>query len=104
MEHLDGLGIVATGDLTGIKQLISQEFVINNKVCEIKGQIQRIWRERQGQISVAKNGETEIKCSVSVPSVVTTEADLDELIQSLQDIRNKFYHYGKVEVTINIKD
>lgn len=110
LAQLDTLIIEASDDLQGLKQLISQEFVIHSRLRELKERIvrqghQRRLRRIEDEKEKAKQeGKTKIMRSVRLPSSVSSADQLDALIRQLQELKNEFSLYKDIEVTIKIED
>lgn len=110
LARLEELIINASDDLQGLKELISQEFVINSELRELKNRIvrqgqQRLLRriEEEKKIYI-KEGKTKITRSLKLPSLVTSADQLDNLIQQLKVLKNELALYQEIEITINIGD
>lgn len=105
--EIEELQIAAPQDLSGLKRLLNQEFVIHSRVSEIKrdlireGQERRRKREQEQQAQI-KNLGSQATRTVRVPARLTTSAQIDALIQQLQELRQLTLY--NIEVTIMIDD
>jgi len=110
LSQLDALVIQASEDLRGLKQLLSQEYVIGSKVSALKKQIEQLGHQRRLQrleeekAKAKKAGQTKLQRSVRVPSSITSTPQLDSLIQQLQALKTELALYTDIEVTIKIED
>lgn len=110
LAQLEELIIEVSDDLQGLKQLISQEFVIHSRLKELKERIVRQGSQRRRQrIEEAKEkakqeGNGKITRSVKLPSSVSSADQLDALIRQLQELKNELSLYKDIKVTIKIED
>ncbi|MCL6557619.1 MAG: BREX system P-loop protein BrxC [Firmicutes bacterium] len=110
LAQLEALIIEASDDLQGLKQLISQEFVIHSRLRELKERIvrqghqRRLRRIEEEKEKAKQEGKTKITRSVRLPSIVTSADQLDALIRQLQELKNELALYKEIEVTIKIED
>jgi hypothetical protein len=110
LAQLDALGIAATHDLHGLKQLLNQQYVIQSQAAGLEKQVVELGHKRQlerlqeEQAQATREGRTHITRSIKVSHRVSSTAQLEELIQQLQALKNELAIYGDIEVTIELKD
>jgi len=110
LAQLDALGAPAAHTLQGLKQLLNQQFVIQSQTTALKKQVTELGRQRQlerlkeEQEQAAREGRTRISRSITMMRRVSSTAQLEELIQQLQALKNELAIYGDIEVTIELKD
>ncbi|MCI0664204.1 MAG: BREX system P-loop protein BrxC, partial [Acidobacteria bacterium] len=99
-----------SADLNGLKQLLAQDFNINNSLSRLKeyirkqGQERRLQRLEEERAKAGEKGSTKFKKSVLVPASLSKAEELDELIRLLQEIRNQARSYTEIEVSIEIEN
>ena len=109
LNQVEGITVESTDDLAGIKKLLNQSFVARSQVDAIRDGIIKTARERQlarlteERKEAKKAGQTRLSRSVNVPATITSAADLDELIRSLQALKAELAVYSDIEVTIKIE-
>lgn len=107
VSRIDNLMVNATQDLDGLKKLLARDYDINSTLEELKRSIQRQGQERlrqrmeENRAKALGEGPLRYSKSLSVPTKVTTVAEIDALIQQLQEVRAEFGLYGEVEVTLS---
>jgi hypothetical protein len=110
VSRVDALDVSATQDLAGLKKLLTRDYDINSTFEELKRSIVRQGQERQLQRiedERAKSGTekpTKLSRSISVPTKMTSAADIDALIQSLNEIKAQLGLYAEVELSWLIED
>jgi hypothetical protein len=109
VNRLDGLTLAATQDLSGLKKLLARDYDISSTLEDLKRSIQRQGQERlrQQMEERAKTGEkgpTKLSKSIVVPVKVTSEADLDSLIQQLHEIKAQLGLYAEIDLTFSLGD
>lgn len=103
VNRLDALAIIVGEDLNGLKRLLAQDYDINSTVEDLKRSIQRQSQERalkelDEQGKTAESVALKLKRSIAIPGRMTSAADLDRLIQQLNEIRAQLRLYSEVEV------
>jgi malate synthase len=95
-RQLEDLQIEAAQDLSGLKQLINQEFVILSRTSEFRDKIVQKGRERRRQRleNERQQNQTGIKPAfprtITMPSAVNSmAAQLKQLIQRLDALKNE---------------
>jgi hypothetical protein len=105
VSRLDGLALAATQDLAGLKKLLARDYDINSTLEELKRSIQRQGQERVRQrmeeerAKAGDKGPVKLSRSINVPLKLTTAADLDALIQQLQEIKAQLNLYTEIELS-----
>lgn len=118
LATLDTLETRAQGDLTGMRQLLNQEFEIQERVRQVKRSIEqlagqrRAEREREELERQRKEQEAQgvherrepVRKTVRLPArkLLRSPADLDAIIQRLEALRSELGAYAGVEVTIEL--
>lgn len=108
LGELDSLIISVSSDLSGLKQVLNQEYMLQSRVSELKRQIEQRGQQRrrdrlaetQKQIQ-ERPGSTRVTRRVRVPMALTSMAQLDALIQQLQALKAELNQYGDIEVTLD---
>jgi hypothetical protein len=111
LADLDALAIEKLQEgLAGLKQLLTQEYVIQSRVGSLRQRIEKLAHDRQlerlreEREQAAREGRQTITRQVKVPARVTAAAELDRLIQQLQGLRTELSVYSDIEVTITVED
>lgn len=105
--QLDGLELTATHDLAGLRKLLARDYDISSTIDELRRSIQRQGQERIRQriederAETGKKGPAKFEQSVSVPTKMTTAADLDALILKLNEIKAQLALYDEIEVSFS---
>ena len=109
IARLESLLIEATDDLSGLKKLLSQEYVIGNRLTDLKKQIEHLGRERQRlryeeeKAKSKKSGRVKIIRNLSVPATITNLSQIEKLIPELETLKTEFAAGSDIEVTIQIE-
>lgn len=110
VNRLDGLALVATQDLEGLKKLLARDYDINSTMVDLKRSIQRQGQERRRSAleeERAKNGEqgpAKLSKAITVPSRMTSSLDIDALIQQLNEIKAQVGLYTEIEVILTLSN
>ena len=110
LADLETLTLSATPDLQGLQALLNQEFVIHDRVHELKSRMVRQGQERRRQrledekARAKQEGRTKLSRAVAIPPSITDASQLDVLIQTLQALRHELALYSEIEVRIHIQD
>ena len=102
--QLDGLELTATHELAGLRRLLSRDYDISSTIDELRRSIQRQGQERIQQriederAEKGEKGPAKFEQAVSVPTKMTTAADLDALILELNEIKAQLALYDEIEV------
>jgi hypothetical protein len=95
-EELDGLSVQTGEGLTGLKQLLTQQFTVSQEIKRIEAEIKRIIQEQSGDDGDGGNGA--VTRSIALPNGRLTVAQLDALANELQEIRYLIESGTDVEV------
>jgi hypothetical protein len=96
--------------LAGFRQLLTRDYDISNAVAELKesirrqGQERRLRRLEEERAKSGDQGPVRLKRSIPVPAQITTEAQLDELIRQLREVKEQLSFYPEIEVSLTITD
>jgi hypothetical protein len=110
LGELDGLAAKAPHDLAGFKQLLGKDYDIGNAVAELREQIIRKGRERrlgraeEERANASGPAPAMLKRSIAVPSRITTETQLDELLGRLREVKEQVSYYPELEVSITVTE
>jgi hypothetical protein len=110
LASLDATEITPSPDLTGLRQLINQEYVIATVAADQRKQVERLGRERRLERlrrlkeEADKQGKKSYVTSVSVPVRLRDRAALDALIARLQKVRADLDLYAEIDVTLKLND
>jgi len=106
VAQLDGLALVASQDLAGLKKLLARDYDISSTIKALKKTIQRQGQERQRKrieeerAKTGTKGPVKLTQQISVPWKLTSSADIDALIQQLHEIKAQLSLYTEAEITI----
>jgi len=109
LAQLDTLVISTTHNLHGLKQFLNQQYVIQSQAVKLKNEVTALGRERiearrkAEQERAAREGRTHITRSIKVAQRISSMAQLEALIQQLQEIKNELAIDGDIEVMIELK-
>lgn len=110
LAQLEKLQIEAPADLTGLKRLINQDYVLRSQLEELKNKIVREGRQRQLQRledekeKAKKKGVTKLVETVPIPACITRPEQLDGVIGQLRELKNQAALYSEIELTIKLGD
>jgi len=111
LSRFDSLALKVTNDNTGLKALISQEFNIGQKLKEVnnsvshKAQAKRAQRiaEEKAKHEAEGKAEQKIERKVSIPKLVTQKAELEQLIQMLQQLKGDLELNSEIEIHLDFE-
>ena len=109
LRQVEEILVECTEDLAGIKKLLNQSFVVRSEIDDIRDGILKTARERQisrleeERREAKKAGQNKLSRSVQIPATISSAADLEDLIRSLQALKAELAVYSDIEVTIKIK-
>ncbi|MCS3507487.1 BREX system P-loop protein BrxC [Achromobacter sp. JUb104] len=110
VNRLDGLTLAAPQDLAGLKKLLARDYDINSTLDDLKRSIQRQGQERLRQrmeeerAKTGEKGPAKLSKSIAVPVKMTSAADIDALIQQLNEIKVQLGLYSEIEVSLVLSD
>ena len=105
-SQVEELTADASEDLDGLKSRISQDYVIGSRVSELKKSIEQTGSKRRlerlelEKEKAKKAGKTKLTRTLKIPMRITNVRELDELIVSLQKIREELEVYAEIEIDI----
>ena len=108
VNRLDGLALAASQDLAGLKKLLARDYDINSTMEDLKRSIQRQGQERRRSAleeERAKKGEkgpAKLSKAIAVQSQMTSSAEIDALIQQLNEIKAQVGLYAEFEVIFTL--
>ncbi len=107
LDQLADLALASSHDLAGLQRLISHEFDLSTRLEELKQRLIRDGRERQRQRveeqkkkDVQDGGKAQATRSLPVPAMLSTTAELDDLIRRLQALRAELSYYDDFELKL----
>ena len=111
LSRFDSLALTVTEDISGLKLLISQEFNISQKLKEVnnsvshKAQAKRAQRiaEEKAKHEAEGKAEQKIERKVSIPKLVTQKAELEQLIQMLQQLKGDLELNSEIEIHLDFE-
>ena len=103
LGQLDQLVVDATADLDGIRKLLNQEFVIQSQINAIKQNVIGLAKDRHRlRTQETAKERTPFEQTIAMPAVINSPAQLDELIQRLQSLKQEIAYRSTVELTIEL--
>jgi hypothetical protein len=108
VNGLDGLALEATQDLAGLKRLLARDYDINSTIETLKRSIQQQGHQKLRQrveeerAKYGDKGPSKLSKSISVPAMMTSAADIDSLIQQLNEIKAQIGLYAEIEVIFSL--
>jgi hypothetical protein len=108
VNRLDGLALAAAQDLAGLKKLLARDYDISSTLEDLKRSIQRKGQERLRQraeeerAKTREKGPAKLTKSITVPKKMTSAAEIDALIQQLNEIKAQISLYAEIEVTLSM--
>jgi hypothetical protein len=109
VSRLESLMLSVTEDLTGLKKLLARDYDVNRTIEDLKLSIQRLGQERRRQrmeqerSKQGSKGPSKLSKTISLPMQLTSAADVEALIQQLNEIKAQLGLYAEIEVTIAIR-
>ncbi|MFT6217304.1 MAG: hypothetical protein ACJA2Y_000741 [Cycloclasticus pugetii] len=111
LSRFDSLALTVTKDISGLKALISQEFNISQKLKEVnnsvshKAQAKRAQRiaEEKAKYEAEGKADQKIERKVSIPKLVTQKAELEQLIQMLQQLKGDLELNSEIEIHLEFE-
>lgn len=110
LADLENLGCEATDDLTGLRSLVNQEYVIQSSLQNLKARVQKLGQKRlqeklkEEQEEANKTGHKIITRQLKANKHITKLGALDELIRELQKVRGELQFAHEFELTFDFKD
>lgn len=110
IAQLEGLEISVSQNLAGLKQLLSQDYNINQAVTRLRDAVvkngkvrvaQRIEEERAEYVA---KGITKLSRKVAAPTVLRSADDIATLIQQLQAVQVELALYSEIEISLTLTE
>jgi hypothetical protein len=109
LKRFENLVSQASKDIQGLKQLIAQEFNIGQKQGDVnrsvsqKAQTKRSHRIAEEKAKYEKAGKVKVERKVSIPKLVTQKAELEQLIQILQQLKGDLELNSDIEIHLDFE-
>jgi hypothetical protein len=111
LSRFDSLALTVTKDISGLKSLISQEFNISQKLKEVnnsvshKAQAKRAQRiaEEKAKYEAEGKADQKIERRLTIPKRVTQKAELEQLIQMLQQLKGDLELNSEIEIHLDFE-
>ncbi|WP_419206703.1 BREX system P-loop protein BrxC [Photobacterium leiognathi] len=109
LKRFDNLVTQASQDINGLKQLLSQEYNISQKLKEVnasvsqKAQVKRAQRVAEEKAKYQNEGKVKVERKVTIPKRVTQKAELDQLIQILLQLKGDLELNSEIEIHLDFE-
>ncbi|MBW8191428.1 BREX system P-loop protein BrxC [Neiella marina] len=109
LKRFDDLALTVARDVTGLNQLIRQEFNISQRLKDVnqsvaqKAQAKRAQRVAEEKAKYEKEGKTKVERKISIPKRVTQRAELEQLIQVLQQLKGDLELNSEIEIHLDFE-
>lgn len=111
LSRFDSLALTVTKDISGLKSLVSQEFNISQKLKEVntsvsrKAQAKRAHRiaEEKAKYEAEGKADQKIERRLTIPKRVTQKAELEQLIQMLQQLKGDLELNSEIEIHLDFE-
>lgn len=109
LGSLEALVVEVEHDLAGLKTLVNRDYELQGTIAELEREVERLGRERvqerlrQEQKS-CQDGMKVLSRRVEAPRRMTSMADLDGVIQQLQQMRSELLYVQEFEINLNLGD
>ncbi len=109
LTQLESLAADTTANLQGLKRLLNQELVIQRTVSDLKKEVEQLGRDRQmarlqaEKERMLREGKQKLARRIRAPRIITSTAELEALIQQLQELRTELSLYNDIDVTIELE-
>ncbi|MGX5914818.1 BREX system P-loop protein BrxC [Aliidiomarina sp. Khilg15.8] len=110
LGDLEKLTVTATEDLAGLRTLVNQEYSIQTQLQGLKNRIQRIGQQRlqdklcEEQEKAIKEGKKKITRCLQPKKRITSMAELNQLINQLDQLRGELQYAHEFELEISLND
>jgi hypothetical protein len=99
LDELGSMIIEVDDDLEGLKEIIRHNYGLSDKIGDLKRRIAVEGKERKGR-RIKEAGKKKTEKTASIPTVITQQSELDELIQRLQSLSNELGYYDEFELKL----
>jgi hypothetical protein len=109
LKRFDNLVTQASQDINGLKQLLSQEYNISQKLKAVnesvsqKAQVKRAQRVAEEKAKYQNEGKVKVERKVTVPKRVTQKAELEQLIQTLLQLKGDLELNSEIEIHLDFE-
>jgi hypothetical protein len=109
LADLEALKIEVSQDLSGLRDLVNQDYTIQKQILDLKSRIKKIGQQRlqekvkEEQEEAKKTGKT-ITRKMTAKRQITMISDLDELIRELQEFRSELQYAHEFELTFSVNE
>jgi hypothetical protein len=117
LGQIEALAITTTPDLHGLQQLLRNEYRFQSQVQQRKQRIEQLGAEREAGRVTAENervkmereklireGRQTLQRTIRVPSRVTSQTQLDQLLNDLQQFKRELPLYTDFNLTLEVED
>jgi len=109
LADLEALKIEVSQDLSGLRDLVNQDYTTQKLILDLKSRIKKIGQQRlqekvkEEQEEAKKTGK-KITRKMTAKRQITMISDLDELIKELQEFRSELQYAHEFELTFSINE
>jgi hypothetical protein len=109
LKRFQNLVCKVSEDINGFKQLISQEYNIGQKLKEVnssvsqKAQVKRSQRVAEEKAKHKKEGKVKVVRKISLPKLVTQKDELEQLIQTLIQLKGDLELNSDIEIHLDFE-
>lgn len=108
-KKLENFAFTVNKDIDGLKQLLTQDFNIQNQINSIKLAIDTIAQQKRAdriveeKIKYKNEGKTKIERKVTIPKIMTQTVQVEELIQTLRRLKGDLELNPEIEIHLDIE-
>jgi hypothetical protein len=109
LADLEALKIEVSQDLSGLRDLVNQDYTTQKLILDLKSRIKKIGQQRlqekvkEEQEEAKKTGK-KITRMMTAKRQITMISDLDELIRELQEFRSELQYAHEFELTFSVNE
>ncbi|WP_217358046.1 hypothetical protein [Alteromonas pelagimontana] len=111
LGQFDSMALTVSYDISGLNALVAQEFNIGQKLKDVnvsvsrKAQEKRVQRiaEEKAKYEAEGKANQKIERNVTIPKRVTQKAELEQLIQKLQQLKGDLELNSEIEINLNFE-
>lgn len=109
LNRLDAYEATVTEDLNGLKTLVRRNYDITSTLAELKASIRATGQERirkriaEDQAKKGSSGPTRLEASLSLPSNISSIAEMETVVAELNELKSQFPLYEEVHVSFTLK-
>ncbi|MHC6645420.1 BREX system P-loop protein BrxC [Alteromonas sp. HB246098] len=109
--QFDSMALTVSSDISGLNSLVAQEFNIGQKLKDVNASVARKAQEKRVQRIAEEKAKYEaegkanqkIERNVTIPKRVTQKAELEQLIQKLQQLKGDLELNSEIEINLNFE-